>query len=194
MMKKVEFMKTMEQYLSKLEEKDREEVLYDYEEHFQNGLADGKTEADIIRALGDPQMIAKQYIASESIKKAQNHNSFGNIANAVLATIGLGFFNLIVVLGPFLAVLGILFAFYFSSILISVISITAGVAALLQPVFPEFIRIDLHPVPACFLSIGFACFGALWLIGNWQLTKLLYQGTLRYLKWNVDIVARRSNP
>jgi uncharacterized membrane protein len=100
-MNKAEFMKTLEQLLGRLPEAERKEVLYDYEEHFQNGLADGKTETDIIRALGDPRMIAKQYVANESIKRAESHNFFSNIANAVLATVGLGFFNLIFVLGPF---------------------------------------------------------------------------------------------
>jgi uncharacterized membrane protein len=192
-MNKAEFLKAMAQHLSGLSEQDRKEVLYDYEEHFHNGLADGKTEAEIIRALGEPQTIAKQYIANESIKKAETHNSFGNIANAVLATIGLGFFNLIVVLGPFLAVLGILCAFYFGAVLIVVVAIITGLAALFHSLFPEYLQIDLHPAPVFFASVGFVSLGALWLLGNWKLTKLFYQGLLNYLKWNVDVVARRSN-
>jgi uncharacterized membrane protein len=192
-MNKAEFLKAMAQHLSRLPEKDRKEVLYDYEEHFQNGLADGKAETEIIRALGDPQMIAKQYIANETIRKAETHNSFMNIANAVLATIGLGFFNLIVVLGPFLAVLAILATFYFCAVLMVAVSITTGLAALFHPVFPEYVQIDLHPVPAFFAAVGFVSLGVLWSIGNWKLTQLLYQGLLSYLKWNVDVVARRSS-
>ena len=192
-MNKAEFLKVMAQHLSRLPENDLKEILYDYEEHFHNGLTNGKTETEIIRALGDPHIIAKQYIANESIKKAETHNSFSNIANAVLATIGLGFFNLIVVLGPFLAVLAILATFYFCAVLMVAVSITTGLAALFHPVFPEYVQIDLHPVPAFFAAVGFVSLGVLWSIGNWKLTQLLYQGLLSYLKWNVDVVARRSS-
>ncbi|AST01019.1 hypothetical protein BT10792_00025 [Bacillus thuringiensis] len=38
-------------------------MLLDYEEHFQFGLEEGKTESEIIQGLGSPKVIAKELLA-----------------------------------------------------------------------------------------------------------------------------------
>lgn len=75
---------------------------YEYQEHFRIGLEEGKSEADIAQSLGDPNVIAKQFNVDHLVQKAEENTTVSNILKAVLATLGLGIFNLVFVLGSFL--------------------------------------------------------------------------------------------
>lgn len=58
---KKEFLERLAFRLSHFADAERDDILYDYEEHFQIGLERGESEADIIRKLGNPSTIAAQY-------------------------------------------------------------------------------------------------------------------------------------
>lgn len=62
-MSKEGFLKELSSYLRKLPEEERQDILLDYEEHFQFGLEEGKTESEIIQSLGSPKVIAKELLA-----------------------------------------------------------------------------------------------------------------------------------
>lgn len=62
-MTKAEFLQTLERELHKLNEHERKEILYDFEEHFAAGFEEGKTEDEIAQELGNPKMIAKEILA-----------------------------------------------------------------------------------------------------------------------------------
>src|SRR5690625_5757471 len=55
-------------------------------------------------------------MATYHIGQVESNVSAGNIVRAVWAVIGLSFFNLIIVLGPFIAVVAIIFAGWVTSI------------------------------------------------------------------------------
>jgi len=57
-MNKKEFMKKLKQLLP---EKDKRDILLDYEEHFLSGLTDGKTEEEIVSELGTPEEVAREF-------------------------------------------------------------------------------------------------------------------------------------
>ncbi len=61
-MNKNQFIQILQQELAKLGPAAVSEILADFEEHFTNGLARGKTESEISAELGDPYEIARQYI------------------------------------------------------------------------------------------------------------------------------------
>ena len=63
-------------------------------------------EEQIAGALGSPSQIAKEILATYHLEKVENTASAGNIMRAAWAVIGLGFFNLVIVLGPFIALVG----------------------------------------------------------------------------------------
>ncbi|WP_099224612.1 HAAS signaling domain-containing protein [Listeria costaricensis] len=62
-MKKAEFMAELEERLYRLNSSEREEFLNDYEEHFRNGEAEGKSESEIVMSLGSPKAIADDIFA-----------------------------------------------------------------------------------------------------------------------------------
>ncbi|WP_239257135.1 HAAS signaling domain-containing protein [Listeria ilorinensis] len=62
-MTKAEFMAELEERLYRLNANEREEFLNDYEEHFRNGKAEGKTESEIVMGLGSPKSIADDIFA-----------------------------------------------------------------------------------------------------------------------------------
>jgi uncharacterized membrane protein len=111
-MKKVEFFKEMERLLQDIPENERQDMLYDYEEHFQIALEKGKSEEEIVTDLGTPKTIAKELKANYHIHQAKTNTSATNITRAVIASVSLGFFNLVFVLGPLFGLLGILISLY----------------------------------------------------------------------------------
>ena len=54
-MKKDEYLNKLSQGLKQYDQAYIQEILDDYEEHFQDALAQGQSEEDICRELGDPQ-------------------------------------------------------------------------------------------------------------------------------------------
>lgn len=96
-MNKNEFFKILREGLNDFPEKELQDILYDYEEHFSNAMADGKTEEEIINELGDPYVIVNQYrngyiqtIPKSNYNKAnssdyhRNTSNNSNMANTIL--------------------------------------------------------------------------------------------------------------
>lgn len=101
-MNKKDFMNKLSAYLGGISVEDREDVISDFEEHFNEGLAEGRTEEDIADSLGDPKALANQLRASILVSEAEKTTSAVNITRAVFASLGIGFFNLVFILGPFI--------------------------------------------------------------------------------------------
>jgi uncharacterized membrane protein len=185
-MSKDKFLQELRDGLRDIPESERNDILSDYEEHFRAGHERGKAEKQIATSLGDPKTIAKQFRAGYSIKRAEATRSASNIIKAVLATLSLGFFNVVFVIGPFAGLVGVLVGLYATAIgfVISGISIPIGLA------FPMLISVNFDPVFAVFAAVAAVAVGLLMLIGCWYLTKLFYKATLSYLKWNINIISR----
>lgn len=67
-MKKKEFLEELNEYLVCISKNDKEEIINDYEEHFEIGKKKKRSEADIIKSLGDPKKIARE-VRNELSKK-----------------------------------------------------------------------------------------------------------------------------
>jgi uncharacterized membrane protein len=59
-MNKKEFLEELEDHLIGVPKEDREEVLQDYADHFRIGKGKKRSEADIIKSLGEPKDIARE--------------------------------------------------------------------------------------------------------------------------------------
>lgn len=193
-MNKNEFLKELSVLLSNLPSDEKQEILFDYQEHFSIGLEEGKTDEDIIKGLGSPKSIAKQYNANYAVNQAAANPSTTNVLRAIFATIVLGFFNLVFVLGPFVGVVGVLIGLFGASIGITIagISVFGGVA--LGPVLSSYISMPMALISnagaTIFLGIGLTSLGLLFTIGNCYLAKWLYIGTIKYLKFNLRIIRK----
>lgn len=108
-MTKNKFLQQLNASLKRLSEKERTDILKDYEEHFTFGLEEGKSEEEIVASLGSPAQIAKELLADYHIEKVTASATTGNVFRAIWAVIGLGFFNLLIVLGPAITLAALIF-------------------------------------------------------------------------------------
>lgn len=175
-----EFIKSLESYLSKVPERDRKDMLYDFEEHFTIGIENGKTEEEVVSELGDPQMIAKDLIAEYRIRAAEKDRSVPNITRAMIATISLSFFNIVFLLGPVLGLIGVYIG-------LCVTAIVMTVAPLIVVSWGIFTGFDLFLLQF-FVSIVLCAIGLLLSIAMINIGKLFYSVILRYIKFNVKII------
>lgn len=187
-MNRNEFMRNLNNSLGSLNPKEIKEILYDYDEHFKAALEEGKNEQEIIDDLGDPVTIARMYVADSYIKKASREQSGTNILRAVFATIGLGFFNLAFVLGPFVGLAAVLFAIVTTGASLA----AAGVIVLLKLTLGEILPVNMEllgsPVGHVALSISLISLGLIMVLVIAATTKFIYRLFVRYLKWNIQFI------
>lgn len=190
-MNKTEFLNVLHNHLSKISQADRTDILYDYEEHFSIGLEQGKTEEEIVKDLGDPRIIAKQFTADTIVKQATETRSVSNITRAVFAIAGLGFFNLVITVPIFFSLVAVLISFYAAAFSIAISGVAVILTVFAAPLFPDFINLGgLNPGVIIFTGIGLLSMGALFFIAVIYLTKLFFKGTLSYLKMNMSIIKK----
>ncbi|MBP7177033.1 MAG: DUF1700 domain-containing protein [Thermoclostridium sp.] len=190
-MNKTEFLAILDNSIGKVSDEVKREILYDYEEHFSVGLEKGKTEEEVSQSLGDPRQIARQFRAECALRHAEGSSSASNVFRAVFATMGLGFFNLIFVLAPFLAVAALILGLLLASMGILVGGLGLILAVVISPIFPELISIDFNLLVILFLGIGVTALGLLSNILMYYLIKGFFKVTTSYLKMNYNIITGR---
>jgi len=77
-MKKIDFMNSLKSRLAEYGVTDSREILLDFEQHFEDGIAAGETEDMVCKKLGDPNEIAKQYIPDMEIPAMNTNNATGS--------------------------------------------------------------------------------------------------------------------
>jgi uncharacterized membrane protein len=134
------------------------EIIADYDAHFSEGVAAGRSEAEIAAALGDPDRVIRELRAEAGLKRWEEQRNPSAAANAVLAVLGLGAIDILVLLPIVLSIAGTLVGFLVASLAM------LGVGALMFAAGPFFII--GAPVAAIILA-GLAlisagtCFGCL---------------------------------
>ncbi len=184
-MNKVSFINALSNQLKKIPRSDREDILYDYEEHFQLGLETGKSEEEIAEDLGNPKVIAKELLAEYMITQAESDQSVTNISRAIFATISLSFFNLIFLLGPIVAIIGV-----YISLAASAIAFTLSPLLLIVSVIfngTEGILLQF------FITLTLCGIGILLSIASIYIGKFLYRVMVKYVKFNVRIIKGGTN-
>jgi len=195
-MDKEEFLEILRSQLRNIQGEDLAEILQDYEEHITIGIEEGREEGELIKSLGDPNEIAKQINADYHIKKAETTTSASNILRAVYASVGLGLFNAIFVLGPLLMILSFTLVLFIIPVVLGITGITLFGASLAAIVMPEYFQATTYNAVAeigvLFISIGLTSLGLLILIGDYYVAKLIYELILKYLKFNLDIISGKE--
>lgn len=183
-MTKTAYMDKLKAYLHSLPSDELEDILSDYDEHFEVGLSKGKTAEEISKELGDPYDISRNYINSNNniVKHTGDNNNRGLLIAILLVA-----FNLIVVLGPYISIVGLLIGMYISGISF----IFGGIALMFGNAF-NFIGIISQPhiLTSLGFGIGLSSLGVLTIILGIYLSRLLIDLTKKYIGWNIEIVNR----
>lgn len=165
-----------------------EDLLSDYREHFRLGKAEGRSEDELFRSLGSPDEVANEIRATHLVKKAEHTCSCRNIFHAIMATLGLGLFNLVFVLVPFILLIVMLLVVLLVGIAFALFGPSALVYAILQLLGFSSFSIWLSPVAGIFFSLGITAVGLLLVIGDFYLARFFYRMGIRYLKWNIHMI------
>lgn len=179
-MNKEQFLNHLDKSLRKLPSGERKDILHDFKEHFIFGLEEGKTEEEIAASLGSPDKIAKEILASHHLEKVDTTATAGNILRAVWAVIGLGFFNLVIVLGPFIALIAFVFGGWGISVSFTALPILVLINAVIYP--DTFALFDL------FFSLTLSGVGLFIAIGMFYVSRGFLNGFIRYLHFNMKLV------
>ncbi|WP_052350587.1 HAAS signaling domain-containing protein [Paenibacillus gorillae] len=174
------YMKELESLLQKVPEPLRKEWLYDYYIHFQQAYENGQTEQEAAAELGDPRLIANELLLSYRVAQAESKNSVGNLSRAVFATAGMGLFNLIFVLGPYIGVAGVLFSLWGTTAALAL----AGLAIVIDSQWNGTFSIGQA------VSLGLICLSLSMLmgVGVLKLTRMFTAATLKYLQFNTRVI------
>ena len=179
-MNKEQFLTKLNDALKRIPSSEREDILQDFREHFEIGLSDGKTEEEIAKGLGVPQQIAREMVATYRLEQVEESTSTRNVLSAVWAVIGLGFFNLIIVLGPFIALVGFVLSGWLG-----------GVSFIVSPIL-YMVNVVIYPEIFAWYDLFFALFlsgvGIFIVIGMFYVSRWLFKGFVKYLNFNVRMV------
>jgi uncharacterized membrane protein len=166
-----------------------EDIISDYSEHFSIGKANGRTEEELFRSLGLPEDVAREIRAMHLVKKAEEARSPENIWHAVMATLGLGLFNLAVVLIPFL----LLIVFLVIIVMVGLVLLVTGPILLLVAVL-QLAGLGVpvtwwsSPPEGILISIVLTFIGVVMVIVDFHLARSCYRLAIRYLKWNIRVI------
>jgi len=196
-MTREQFLAGLKRSLGGMSEAEQKEILYDYAEHFRMGAADGKSEEQIAQALGNPRLLGRSYRIDSLLEEPAEGGGVkaGSVVRAVFASVSLGFFNLIFVLGPFLGLVGIMIGLWACAVALPLCGLAVVLASILSAAAP-FLQgyIDLggiHPAVTFFAGIGVSGLGVLAALGMWELSKLFIKMIAAYVRFNARVVTRR---
>jgi uncharacterized membrane protein len=184
-MNRSQFLSSLRQGLSGLPADEIEEIVNDYDAHFTDGIAAGRSEESIAEALGNPARLARELRAEAGLRRWEERRSPANLAAALIALAGLVAVDLIFLL-PVLFVAGIVTLVFGVVILAIVMAGIAVVASLLS--WGDFNTIT-DAVAQALAGIGLVAggigFGALLLLVLDVLVRLLG----RYVRLHYQILS-----
>lgn len=183
-MKKKTFLKQLEEELSSLPQDDIDDIIEDYNEYFAEGKKDKRTEEDLVKGLGNPKQLAKNLKAEYHIKKAKEGPSVKNILKAILASVSLGLFNIIILLGPVIAAFAVIISLY--AVIFSLFVASVAVFAVSFPI--TFLSSVIVGIAVFFASIALVSVAVLLLLAVNFITKYFLKGLVAYMKLNIKIV------
>lgn len=124
-----------------------EEIVTDYDAHFTDGLADGRSEAEVAAALGEPGRLARELRAEAQFRRYEEAPNAAGAAGAIAAFIGLGALDILLLL----VVLFPVAAFLISWLAVGISGLFGGVA--MMTVTP-FFGLPGGPLASIIAGIG----------------------------------------
>jgi uncharacterized membrane protein len=154
-MNRAMFLSELRMGLSGLPQSEIEETITDYESHFSEGLAAGRSETAIANALGDPARLARELRAEAGFRRWESERSAGSLIGAVIALLGLATLDLIFLI-PFVCVVG---AILLSMFVTAIALFFAGGAVWLFALFPGLMMFGSAGMLGSGMALALAGFG-----------------------------------
>lgn len=192
-MNKEQFLSQLKRSLSGVPETEKKDILYDYEEHFRNGMENDQKEEEIARSLGNPRVLGKSYRIESLLDESRGGRRTANVLRAVFASLSLGFFNVIITVPVFAGLLAGLISLWAGAVSLAMTGVAVILAIILQPLLPAFITLGGLSIPfLIFVSIGISALGLLSLIGMWKLSQWFFKITAKYVQFNLRIIKKQE--
>ena len=121
------FLEVLHGGLAGLPPRERDDILADYAQYFEEAHAAGRSEADVAAALGDPARLGRELKAESGLRRWEDSHSPANLVAALLALGALAAVDVMILL-PIVLVLGIVTLAF--GIALAAVGI-AGIAVLL---------------------------------------------------------------
>ncbi|MFN3878918.1 MAG: DUF1700 domain-containing protein [Brevundimonas sp.] len=115
-MTRAEFIDRLKEGLVGLPTATANDIIADYQTHFDDGIAAGRTEAEVAAALGDPIRLARELKAEAGIQRWHQEKNPSAAAAAVFAVLGLGALDILILLPLLMGVVGTVFGFFIAAI------------------------------------------------------------------------------
>ena len=186
-MNRAEFLARLQRGLVGLPTITANEIVADYESHFADGAAAGRTEAQVAEALGDPDRLARELKAEASAKRWTQEQSPPAAAGAIFGILGLGAIDILILLPIALPVFGTVL-----SILIG--GVAVFVAGGFVMVAGAFMGLPGGALAAALLGVGLMGLG-IFMVGTMALlTKWLIDATVWYARLHYRVVKPALEP
>lgn len=173
-----EFLRRLRRGLDGVPQAAADDILGDYEAHFAAASAEGRSDAEVAEALGDPARLARELRLEAGIRRWEEARSPSSAWTAVIAFLGLGAIDILVLLPLLLPAIGVIVGLYGALLALFV----AGGATLIAGPFSGF----PGGIPAALLAglglmsaaVAFAALLSIAAIG--LVNALLWFGRLHY--------------
>lgn len=193
-MNKEKWIETLKNNLKGMSKDEIDEIILDYNEYFYDAMESGRSEEEIAEALGNPQKLAKQFKADSRIKQAQADMNLRNVLKAIFAIVTLSVFNIIVMIGPIMGILGLIFGSAVAGLGVLGGGIIGFFAVLLFS-SKAFIGLSfsLTLIIAILLGLCLVSLGIVILIADFWFGKWVFAILVKYFRFNFDIVKKTAN-
>jgi len=111
-----EFLKRLNRGLAGVSPEAAADIVADYEAHFEAAEAEGRSEAEVAEALGDPARIAREHKLEAGVRRWETARTPSSAAGAIVAVLGLGAIDILVLAPVLLPMIGVIVGLYLALI------------------------------------------------------------------------------
>ena len=186
-MTRAEFLSRLKRGLLGLPTSAAAEIVADYEAHFDDGVAAGRTEAEVAAALGDPDRLARELRAESTAQRWRQERNPSAAAAAVFAVLGLGAIDILILLPIALPIFGTVLSMLIGGVGVFVAGGFVMVAG-------SFMGLPGGALAAALLGVGLMGLGVFMVALMALLTKWLIDATVWYARLHYRVIKPALEP
>ena len=155
-----------------------DEIVADYEEHFDAGLAEGRSEEEVAAALGNPGRLARELRFEAGFNNWKSEGTPSSAWSAILAFMGLATIDILILLPIVLPIIGVMFGLFVATV---AVFIAGGFVLIAGPftAFPGGVLVAILGGLGL-MSAAVAAGALLTLLSIWIINGLMWFGRLHY--------------